>query len=440
MNEAWQTYPTLPMPFYQGARAEAMQVAGFLDLEQEARKRGLAQPQWTALVDVFRTYPELSNLLDLRRRKIIDDAALTVQLNRLGFSDDNAARLVALQHELLSAADLAMMRQQGFITQQQQYDQSELVGQSNEHAELMFEIAGLPPGVEHARDMWRRNIIDESTFRQIIREGHEKIKYTDYEVAMKPEILSAATYSRLRLKGWISETEAAAGGALHGYSEGDMNLMYLSEGRPAAPGQMWTAAARGIDGPDKVPMNEAQFLKGIRESDIRPEWGPMLWGIRHLYPSLFQLTRLVTSGQIDSTTAADWAHKARYAPEVVTALEKSWNTTAAPAKHPNVVKAQNQLWTALHKTYISHKSTEEQVIAGFRLINSDPAEDQTILELWNYERGLERSPLTKAQIKKAWKEAAINAETGSPWTVDEAIAALTELGMSPTDAQSYLNI
>src|SRR5258707_14247676 len=120
-----------------------------------------------------------------------------------------------------------------------------------------------------------------------------------------------------------------------------MYTLYLASVRPAAPAQMATAAVRGIDGPDGVPMNEAQFLKGIRESDIRREWGPMLWESRFLYPSLFQLTRLVTSGTIDAATGASWAHKARYAPEVVTALRTSWGGGTTATRDPHVVKAEN---------------------------------------------------------------------------------------------------
>src|SRR5205823_2059586 len=102
---------------------------------------------------------------------------------------------------------------------------------------------------------------------------------------------NASEYATLYLKGWITETDMNTGGALHGFTPAQMNLMYLERGRPAAPGQMATAAVRGINGPDGTPMNKDQFLKGIRQSDIRPEWGEMLWESRFLYPPLFQLTR-----------------------------------------------------------------------------------------------------------------------------------------------------
>jgi hypothetical protein len=440
INEAWTIYPTLPMPFYQGARAEAMQVGASLDKRAEARKRGLGDAQWTTLVDVFRTYPEVSTLLELRRRGEIDDAFLKILLNRLGFSDTNAARIAVLQHVLLSAPDLAMMRQQGFITRDEQIADSARVGVSEAHADLLFEISGLPPGIETALAMLRRGFISEAEFGTIVREGHTKTKYTDELLAMRRQVLSAETYSRLRLKGWIDRAEANAGGALTGYEPAEMDKMYLSMGRPAAPGQMWTAAARGIDGPDGAPMNEAQFLKGIKESDIRPEWGPMLWGIRYLYPSLFQLTRLVTGGTIDAATGAAWAHKARYAPEVVTALRTSWEGGGTTSRDPHVVKAENQYWTALHRSYINREADDATVEAGLDLLGVPQGNHARIVNLWQHERDLIDRQLTPAQIKKAYQKVVQNPATGAPWTLEDAMAALLALGYSSNDATTFLEL
>src|SRR5262249_51799969 len=167
------------------------------------------------------------------------------------------------------------------------------------------------------------------------------------------QIPSASDYINAHLRGHISVPEMNAGTARHGMSPEDTNLIYLRTGRPAAPGQMATASVRGIDGPLGRPMDREQFLLGIAESDIRPEWGPMLWESRFLYPSLFQLTRLVTSGAITPSTGEEWARKARYAPEVVAALAESWTAAPTAVKHPNVVKAQNQLWTTLHRSYVN---------------------------------------------------------------------------------------
>src|SRR5205823_11989738 len=140
------------------------------------------------------------------------------------------------------------------------------------------EAAGLPPGWAEGLAMLRRGIITEADFAEIVRTGHTKTKWTPQLLQLRTQVLSASEYATLYRKGWITQGVMNAGGALTGHTPEQMNLLYLSQGRPAAPQQMATAWARGVDGPDGRPMDEAQFLKGIRESDIRPEWGPMLWG------------------------------------------------------------------------------------------------------------------------------------------------------------------
>jgi hypothetical protein len=220
------------------------------------------------------------------------------------------------------------------------------------------------------------------------------------------------------------------GGALSGYTADQMNSLYLSMGRPAAPGQLWTAAARGIDGPAGTPMDQAQFQKAIAESDIRPEYGPMLWAIRYAYPPLFQISRLVQAKAIDAATAVDWAHKDRYAPEVVAALQAYWEQGAAGTADTHVAKAQTQLWTALHRSYVADESDEAVATDNLAAIGVPAAEQTQIIALWDREKALVRRTLSAAQIKKAYRD--------QLFTQDAATQRLVQLGYSLADAQTYL--
>jgi hypothetical protein len=194
---------------------------------------------------------------------------------------------------------------------------------------------------------------------------------------------------------------------------------------------MATAVARGIDGPDGSPMDRQQFLKGIAESDIRPEWGPMLYDSRYLYPPLFQLTRLVQAGAVTADTAAEWATFDRYPPAVVNALHTYWTqskteqTVSTPAR-----LATTQARAALHKRFLVDRIDSAGVLSGLELLGSDPAEAGHILEMWTLEKGWLVKPLTPSQIKKLYTQGTI--------TIDEATLALEELHMSEGDATSYL--
>jgi hypothetical protein len=166
----------------------------------------------------------------------------------------------------------------------------------------------------------------------------------------------------------------------------------------------------------------------------------MLWESRFLYPPLFQLTRLVQAGAIDADTAADWARKDRYPPEVVTALHAYWVKSSATGPASYVAKADTQLWATTHRTFVARETNVTQARAAMRMIGI-PADDQTnILARWQAERDLVRKQLTPAQLKKAFNKAAKNEATGQPWTRDEVIAALVSQGYSVEGANDYLNI
>jgi len=290
------------------------------------------------------------------------------------------------------------------------------------------------------------------------------------------EIASAHDYIQAHLRGWITQQEMYDGTARHGMSPADTDLLYLRAGRPAAPGQMATAVARGVDGPDGKPMDHAQFLKGIRESDIRPEWAEMLWGIRFAYPPLFQLTRLVDAGAIDTATAVDWAQKDRYAPEVVAALEAFWSkgkgTTAKgltatdlateyeagllssteyqagleeigykPADAARKVQiseakrlrdARRQLVQRSHTRYTGWHIDKPTALQGLAAAGIGQPEADELLTFWDAERQINVHTLTEAQVVRATRKAGMDQTT--------AEERLLELGLSQADIATRLAI
>ncbi len=289
---------------------------------------------------------------------------------------------------------------------------------------------GRPMSPEAAAAGVFKGILERVDFDRAIAEGDVRNEWAESIFENQRQIPSVADYVAARIRGWITTAEMNEGVARHGMSPADAHLLYLRTGRPAAPGQMATAAARGIDGPDGVPMNREQFLKGIAESDIRPEWGPMLWDTRYLYPPLFQLGRLVAAGAIDADTAADWATKDRYPPEVVTALHAFWSQPSTQAASPWANRARSRLFTVAHNEFLDFSLDEAGARAVLAQVGASDPEADTILELWQTERGIARLELTPAQVKKAYTKAL--------YTEATALAELQERGMSPEDAATYL--
>jgi hypothetical protein len=300
-------------------------------------------------------------------------------------------------------------------------------------------LSGLPPAQEELLMMWRRGIITKEAVIAGIREGHTKTKWIPAVLAMKRTRLQAQEYANLWLREWVTQSEAEEGARATGVTAEDLKLLYLNRGRPAAPGQMWTAWARKVIGPRGVPTDYQDHEEAIRRSNIRPEYAEMLWGIRFYYPPLFQLSRLVQAKAITTDIAADWAEKNRTAPEVITALRKYWDSLGGTAADPYETKARNQLWTTLHTSYLNAETGLTEAKANLEVLGISEPSISAIIGTWTVERELIRKQLTAAQVKKAFLRAVRNPATGSAWTRDDALAELLSRGWSAQDANTFLD-
>jgi hypothetical protein len=438
------------------AAAEARSIDFGVNYADDAKRQGIGRARYRTLAQLARHYPGLSEVLTLLRRKEITPGAAKGWLQYQGFSDAVSGDLLKLAAVKLAPADVANAIQQGFIPGDGilpadpggDHDitppvevvpidpQTEAAddGIDPERLKVLAQLAGLPPGPMELLEMWRREVITETAVERGIREGHTKTKWTSAYKALKRPLLNPGVLVRLVLKGWYTEAEIAPRMALHGYDAAQLHDWFLAEGRPAAPQQMANAVARGVVGPDNQPMDKAQFLKGIKESDIRPEWGEMLWGVRFAYPSLFQLNRLVSAGAIDAATAAEWSRKVRLAPEVVTALEAYWGTLSAPAVvDPLVKSAHTYVLTRVRNVYVQQRADETEARGWLGELGIDAAAVDGLIQVWNVARQVPGAGLTRSQLKKAFKE------LPAQWSRDRTLAELEALGMEPEEAQTFLD-
>jgi len=449
------------------AGAEGIDLQG-VNLADDAARQGIGHNRFDLLTELARREPDVGSLIQLRRRGIAtgDKEGISTHefrrlLRRSGYEVETIDAIVELLQDRLEPPVVALaivrgiLHDPGFlpvgpptkpgkvkafpVSGLDALDEAQANGMSRDRLFVQTAIAGRPMGPEAAAAAVFRDIIEPQDYQRAIAEGDVRNEWAQAIFETARQIPSVADYVNARIRGWITEAEMNAGTARHGMSPADTHLLYLRTGRPAAPGQMATAAARGIHGPDGTPMDRKQFLKGIAESDIRPEWGPMLWESRFLYPPLFQLTRLVQAGAIDADTAREWAVKDRYPPEVVTALHAYWTAPSAAKADTHLGKAQTQLWTTTHRSYLSGESDDATATAALQAAGVTAATAPAVLALWQHERDLVRKQLTPAQVKKAWAKVVRNEATGAAWTRDDAIAELIQRGYTHADATTYLD-
>lgn len=429
-NEAWALHPDIPPQAYVLAEGVAQGQVDRGQAQTWANEQGLSDTAFAALVEIANVGPGASYAFQLWRRGIIGEAGFRRALLRMGLEVEWIDDLVGLKNELLSPAELANARQQGFVDEARQKSEAALQGITDERAEIQFELSGLPPGVDVGQRAANRNLIDRATFDRIVREGHTKTKYTDLLWAMRHPVLTAPVYATLHLKGWISEAEMNDGGALTGYTPEQMHLLYLERGRPATTHQVHIGYARGGALPGASGERDA-FDTAVKQSDIRPEYADLLWASRYTLPTPFVMRTLTQTGVWSESKAADRLRQAGWIPEDADEAARAWATGGTGAgADPHVTKAQNQLWTATHSSYVKDRTDDATAQTKLAALGVAAGAIPGVLALWQEERELVRAGLTAAQIKKAYSE--------GTFTQAEAVARLVELGWSAADANVYL--
>jgi hypothetical protein len=455
-NEAWKATTAAGVSKPPSAGEMALGVArGLVDPVQAAAwatESGFGSAEFAALVAAAEAGPGTAFAFEMWRRNVIGEPAFRDAMKRGGWQQEWIDDVVKLHDRLLTPAELAVMVQRGIVptdgllpvgppTTVGKVPPMPMVavdpiveaagsGYTQERLAALARIVGLPASLDLAARMTFRGIIDRIDFDRAISEGNTRNEWAPFLFEGHRQILTAHQYAELQLRGYYDRAVRLANTAKHGMSDADSDLLYDVMGRSIAVRGITTALARGGKYPGTYANVPEPYKAAIQRSNIREEYAELAYANRFTYPSLFQLNRLVAAGAITAATAADWAHKSGLAPEVVTALEAYWARVAPAKADPHVTKAENSLWTTLHKAYVDSDADDAQATATLTQLGVAAGAQPQVLALWQAERALVRKPLTASQIKKAYKEAT--------FTQAEAIVRLEQLGMNVADATTLL--
>lgn len=443
-NETWKvsTAAGISKPLGPGDAADI--VAEDVELQpwgtEQAGMAGYTADTFAAVLGATLNAPGIPQLFEAWRRDLIDDAAFTHGLRKAKLEPRWDEPLKQLKSRLLSLADLANARQQGFVDEARQHEESRLQGLDADRADILFHLVGLPPGASEAQSLLNRGLIDDATFAQIIREGHTKTKYTDVLRRAAVYVLSPINYVEGRLRGWLTDSEMYAGTALHGVTKEDTDLLFKIHGRPISFHQTFIGTRRGgtLDGP--TGDIDPAFLASLRRSNIQPPFYNLAWAQRYTYPSAFVLRSLTQTGDITRADAERVLLYEGWEPGFAAKVSTAWATPDAAGADAHIGKAQTHLWTTTHASYKAGEIDDATVTATLPAAGVAPAAIPAVLNVWREERALVRATLSAADIRKAFQHQVVNEATGLPWTKAEAVAALVARGWGDADANQYLDI
>lgn len=438
-QHAWQRNQVRVLDPAAAAEAVAKGIVSEAEAADDASRSGIGVDRFGALLRLAQSYPGLADLDKMSNRGLIGASDVEEALTRHGIPANYHAPLTDLFAELLSVADVAAGIQQGHLpnpngpdgqpilpnisaaveppggalvpeapdgqpptsvplTQVEIDPIKEAAGQGFDVDRLRVRanLSGLPPGPAELLTMWNRNEITEEAVDAGLREGHLKTKWSGAFKRMRWAVLGAAEYAGLHLRGWITEEEMNLGGALTGHTPDQMNKMFLNRGRPLAPGQAATAWARKAPGPvgtgyDRPPhdFDEQDFLKALQQSDVRTEYGPILWHNRFAYPPLFQLGRLAQANALPRERVQTILEYERYEEQDITALLDFWYGGTAAAKTGSyIAKAETQLWTSTHTAFKKGEIDTAEADTTLTQLVPDSTDRAVILLLWETEANL----------------------------------------------------
>lgn len=375
INLAWQTFPNRPVGAGELAGGVAQGQVDPAAAKAEAALSGISGSAFDTLVNIANTGPPLGPAMDAFRRGVLDSDQYQIALNREGIEPEWWQALLALKETKLSLSDIGNGVQQGHlpgddilppeVTGGTPFDipltqididpiqEAAAWGIDEDRLKVITNLSGLPPGDIELLQMWNRGIITEAAVEAGIREGHRKTKWIPAVKELRKAVLSATQYVDARVRGWIDDGAMYDGGALTGHSSDQMDLLFKNHGRPLSWHQIWIGLQRGGVYDGDVSDLDPAFLKGLQESDIRPEWYNLAWAQRYNYPSAFVLKSLVSGGDITSAEAEKVLLYEGWEPTFAKTVSAAWGSPTSSTAKPKTLTAA-EVRAGEHKGAITH--------------------------------------------------------------------------------------
>jgi hypothetical protein len=432
------------------------------DAEAEAARDGYAADKLRALVYLAQTVPGWAQALYAWRRGQLSDALWTHTLVKAGVDARYYPALNALKDERLSPQDLAYAVVRGLVPDAgllpvapptsggtvprfpvaniDTLAEAAAHGFDAERFRVLVGRSGLSMAPVMAAQAFYRGEIDRDDFYLAIAEGDLRNEWRDAILAVSRQIPTADAFVENHLRGWSDAAAMYAGAALHGMSKAHADVLFTNMGRPVTVHQVTTGLARGATFPSTyADVPDGPYRRAIQESNIRPEWASIDYHNRYGYPSGFQIKSEAPEIGYDATNQL--LLEVGWAPKWADFFASKWAGATSGAKaDTHVSKAQTQLWNTAHTSYRAYEVSAPTATEALTTAGVAAAAIPQVLAVWDAERALMRARLSASDIRKAWQKDAINPATGAPWTKDEALAELLQLGYSTTDATAYLNI
>lgn len=434
----------------------------------EAAGGGYDGDHFNRMVALADTHPDVSTLMELFRRRVIDQEFVFTTLQRLGYRDQAANALIALERNLLSPADLALAFLRGEIDESTLQEYAREVGITPADMNVLIGNTGEPPGLMQLLEAYRRGFIDTATLERGIRQSRVRDEWISTVEKLRYEPMSTSDAVRAVVENYMSDQEGAVIAQQNGLEPKHWRFLVESWGRPLAHQEMGSLVHRGL-------ASRKQFDQAMRESDIKDKYieqsfqtttrllperlivsaihynaitlqegSKKLLQLGYDRESVSILLKLglheaqvrpheLTQGQITTLYEQGTLHgnEARQHLEAIGYSKQNADyliSLADMRAHIAQVRAEQN---ATRVSYLAGGIDRNEAIRELHAAGISDAQAQHLISLWDREKRRAARTLTEAQIVKAAK--------AGTFKYDEAVTLLEATGYSRANATVLLN-
>lgn len=435
----------------------------------EAARSGVSRERFAALAQLAAQQPDTGTVIEMARRRVIDDARARGMLETLGYTRGDANLILRLQHVPLTAEQLAAMVNREIITADQAYDLAESVGTSRVDINRLTQLGGDPLPPQDLGIAFRRGFIDRERYERGIAQGPLRREWFDVLEKLGISRMSTVDAADAVNQGFMPLQEAQRISRENGLDPDDFATLIQLAGQPPGIEFAQEALNRGI-------ISKPEFDQMFLESRIKNRYLPLLYAMRiRLIPQetarvayrkgVYSREQLIDTlekhgfSETDAATLAemedvggddstreltraqivDLYEEGIFATETALELLRGMGYSEEHSLAmlelvdlKNVRKYINSAITRIRSSYLAGKIDVNQASAQLDAFGIQAAQRDTYLDIWTIDRETVTKTLTAAQIRQAAR--------GGHITEDEAITRLVAQGYAPDDAVLYLQL
>ena len=423
------------------ATAAQLEAKGIIDNaygRSEAAGGNLSGEHYDKMVDAARVRPELTQLLEMWNRELINETNVDTALQHHGIPQDWWPALKDLRRPLLSPADLALAFLRSDIDQTTLDGYRAQTGLSPADMDVIIGNTGEPPGPEQLMEALRRGFIDDERFARGIKQSRVRNEWLDVEHKLAFSPMTTADAVRAVVEGYFTSDEGKAIALQNGLEPEHWDTLVASWGRPLSHEQMMQLYFRGQATHDEV-------VQAFRESDLKNKYIEQAIELgRRLVPER-TIVSMLDHGVIDHPRAVQMlselgfnaedanslialgvaqrtsSHKTLTKADILSMYTDSMLSLTAARDHlmqlgysqadadamlaladyKAKARTLKTLETGLEASYKAHHITADEVKTELVKAGLDQTQAAHLIDQWSLVRSTPTRSLTQAQILKA---------------------------------------